>query len=79
MLIPLASEIPSAFKSASTVAPELVLTFAYNLITAFANGKPAESIVLRVNLQSVFFSHEVETTIVKHVIAKQVIELLKVL
>jgi len=55
VLIPLASEIPSAFKSASTVAPELVLTFAYNLITAFANGKPAESIVLRVNLQSVLF------------------------
>ena len=68
VLIPLASETPSAFKSASTVAPELVLTLAYNFIIALAKGTPAESTVLRVNLQSVFFSHDVEITIVKQVL-----------
>jgi hypothetical protein len=32
------SEVDSAFKSASTVAPELVFTFAYNFTEAFASG-----------------------------------------
>ena len=68
--MPLASETPSAFKSASTVAPELVLTFANNFTLTPAKGAPKESTVITVNLQSVFFSQELENTSVKQAIIK---------